>query len=192
MLDFGWKKKAEFLRMTILSAGHQVAKELGPNVVKLLALFRRTAETGDGSMLQAEIDRLPPPSEETRLLWEPIEVHGWKIEATMYRKDDQLWWLVQAHTRNERVPRQNDVAFLDKVLAHLGADPKRDMVIGPSCTPPGEELLFFGWWTWRNTMPLYEIQAKGWGSKATMRVVPEGTPESDGFTRFKMSKDFPS
>jgi hypothetical protein len=189
MLDFGWKKKAEFLRMTILSAGHQVAKELGPNVVKILALFRRAAETGDGSTLQAEMDRLPPPSEETTLLWEPIEVHGWKIQATMYRQDDQLWWLVRACTRNERSPSQNDVAFLDKVLAHLGADPKRDMVIGPACTPPGHELLFFGWWTWKNSMPLYEIQVKGRGSSATVRTVLAGTPPSDGYARIDLGRD---
>jgi hypothetical protein len=179
--DFGWKKQAERLRMVILSAGHQGAKELQPGISKIMTFFRRAAETGDGSMLQDEMERIPPDVEKP--LWEPIEVHGWKIEATMYRQNGQLWWLLSARRRNERVPNDNDIVFLNKVLDYLGADPKRDMIIGPSSSPAGEPALPFGWWTWFNRHPLYEIQVNKDKKKDQdkIRIVPLGTRETDGY-----------
>ena len=187
MMDFGWKKKADRLRMVLLSAGHQGARELPPGISKILEIFRHTAQTGDGSRLQEEIDQLPP--DEDKPMWEPIEIHGWKIEATMYLQNGQLWWLAHASRRNANAPCKNDVALLNKVLDHLGADPKRDMIIGPSSSPVGETALPFGWWTWFNHAPLYEVQVKGKGSKAVVRVVPLGTRESDGYSSVDLTRE---
>jgi len=183
----GWKKKAERLRMVILSGGHQGAREMPPTLSKVLALFRRTAETGDGSTLQAEIEKLVP--DEHALLWEPIDVHGWEIKAAMYLQEGQRWWLAHANRRNANTPSEKDIAFLNKVLDHLGADPKRDMIIGPSSSPVGEPALAFGWWTWFNRMALYEIQVcMDKKTKEMIRVVPFGTAESDGYIRLDPSK----
>jgi hypothetical protein len=178
--DLGWKKKAERLRMVILSAGHQGAKELGPGLAKMLAIYRQIDETGVVPGLEEELAGLSPDAE--RPLWEPIEVHGWTIEATMYLQNGKLWWLLHAQRRNENVPSKNDVALLDKVLGHLGADPERDMILGPRSNP-AEESLAFGWWTWFNRMPLFEIQAHKdkKKDKEKIRVVPLGTRPSDGY-----------
>lgn len=174
--------------MVILSGAHQLAKELPPGMAKVLALFARAAKSGDASHLQEEIDRVDYGADEAKPLWEPIEIYGWTIQATLYLQNSQLWWLVHAARRNEKEPSGKDVAFLDKVLDHLGADPKRDMIIGPSSSPAGEPALPFGWWTWFNRMPLYEIQVKGKKSQATIRIVPFGAPESDGYVRLDASE----
>ncbi len=186
MSAFGWKAKAERLRMVILSASHQIAKELPPTVVKTLEIFARVAKTGDGRGMEEEMDRLPPVSEDAKLLWEPIEVHGWKIQATTYRKEGQLWWLLRAVRKNERDPSEKDNVFLDKVLDHLGANPTRHMIIGPRSSPPGELPLFFGWWTWQNRDPLFDVQVKGKGKSAELRVVPLGSRETDGYQSVDM------
>ena len=181
-LSFGWRKKAEILRMVILSGCHQLAKELPAGLAKILELFRRAAETEDGSTLQEEIAKLPDTPESERPLWEPIEVHGWKIQVTMYLDNGQLWWLAYARHRNENEPSENDIKFLSKILEHLGADPKRDMVIGPSSSPAGKPALPFGWWTWFNRMSLYEIQVnKNKKGKEKIRIVPLGAAETDGY-----------
>lgn len=184
-MKFGWQKKVEFLRVTLLSAGHQVAKELPPGMTRILEIFRQVARTGDGSTLQAEISAIPLDAEKP--LWEPIEVHGWSIQGTLYWNNGQLWWLLHAERRDESAPSEKDSKFLDRILDYLGADPKRDMIIGPSSSPAGEPLLPFGWWTWFNQKPLCEIQVKGQGRKAKMRIVPLDTPASDGFVRIDVT-----
>lgn len=186
MLDFGWKAKAERLRMVILSASHQLAKELPPTIAKTLEIFARVAKTGDGRGMQEELERLPPPPVGVQLLWEPIEVHGWRIQATTYRKDGQLWWLLRAIRKNEREPSEKDNAILDKVLDHLGAEPTRHMIIGPRSSPPGEPPLFFGWWTWQNHHQLFDVQVKGKGKGAELRVVPLGSRETEGYRSLDM------
>jgi len=186
-MDLGWKKKAERLRMTILSAGHQPARALPVGICRILELFRRTAETGDGSTLQQEMSQISPDSETP--LWEPLEVYGWRIQATLYRDNSQLWWLLHAVRKDECPPSEGDTRLLGKVLDHLGADPTRDMIIGPSSSPTGEPPLPFGWWRWFNRWPLYEVQVRGKGKSAVMRVVPIDTPESDGYVRVDMHKE---
>lgn len=183
-MDFGWKKKAEQLRMVILSgAHHQLAKELPPGMLKILALFERVHRSGDGSHFQEEFADVEVDDAE-RPIWEPLEIYGWKIEATLYLQNGQLWWLVHAVRRNERSPTEKDVALLDKILAHLGADPKRDVIIGPGSGPANEPgLLPFGWWTWFNTGQLYEIQVNKdkKKDKEKIRIVPLGARETDGY-----------
>ena len=183
MMDFGWKKKTEGLRMTILSAAHQMAKELPAGTAAILALFKRTATTGDGRNIKAEFDRICiVHADEPQPLWEPVDIYGWKIQATMYLQNGQHWWLAHAVRRNEKEPGEKHIVVLDKVLDHLGADPKRDMIIGPRSSPAGESLMVFGWWTWFNRWPLYEIQTnKEKRGQDAMRVVPLGTRASDGY-----------
>lgn len=187
MMDFGWKAKAERLRMVILSASHQIAKELPPTIVKAMEIFARGAKTGDARGMQEEMDRLPPVSGDAKLLWEPIEVHGWQIQATMYRKEGQLWWLLRAFRKNEREPSEKDNVFLDKVLDHLGAEPTRHMIIGPRSSPADELPLFFGWWTWQNRHQLFDVQVKGKGKSAALRIVPLGTRANEGYESLDMT-----
>lgn len=184
MMDFGWKNKVERLRMVLLSDAHQLARKLPPGISEILAIFARVAASGDGTDLQQAIASLPGPyPDDPKPLWEPIEVYGWKIQATMYRQDEKLWWLVHAVRKNEREPSNKDIALLNKVLDHLGGEPKRHMIIGPTSSPPGEPALPFGWWTWQNRWPLYEIQINPHkkANREKMRVVPLGSRETDGY-----------
>jgi len=188
MMDFGWKAKAERLRMTILSGAHQLAKELHPTIAQTMELFARAATSGDGSTLQKDIANLTPVDDSARLLWEPASISGWEIQAAMYRKDGALWWLVRAVRKHERVPSEKDNVLLDKVLGHLGAEPTRHLIIGPRSSPPGHEPLFFGWWTWKNHHQLYDIQIKGKGKAAQMRIVPLGSRATEGFESLDLSE----
>lgn len=181
MTALGWQKKVEHLRMVILSGGHQVARELPPGILRVLEAFERAAKTGDGRGLQEEISGLPP--DEYKPLWEPLDVYGWKLHATLYLRDGQLWWLVNAVRKNEAVPRDKEVAFLDRVLEHLGAVPGRHVIIGPRSSPPGEPALPFGWWTWQNRWPLYDVQVNKSSAcdRDKIRIVPHGTRETEGY-----------
>lgn len=185
MMDFGWKKKAERLRMTLLSAGHQLAKPL-PKVNWGLEVLRRAAETGDTSFLQQEMLQIPSDTEKP--LWEPLEIYGWNVHATLYLDNGQLWWLLHAARKDARPPNENATRFLEKILGHLGADPERDKIIGPRNGAEENPPLPFGWWRWFNRWPLYEVQIKGTGKHAAMRVVPIDTPASDGYERLDMTK----
>lgn len=184
--DFGWKKKAETLRMTMLSAGHQVAIEIQPGLANILQMFKRTAVTKDGTMLLEEIRKVA--NDPIQVLWEPGQILGWSLNVTMYRKGDEIWWLVHAQRKDDRqTPSEKDVSLLDKVLEHLGANPVEDMIIGPSSSPPGEPALAFGWWTWRNVAPLFEVQVnKDRKGKDAIRIVRLGAEESDGYARIEL------
>jgi len=184
-MDFGWRKKAEKLRMVILSSGHQLARELPLGISRMLEAFARVAESGDGTGLREELEAIP--QDDHKPLWEPIEVHGWEIQATMYLRDGQLWWLVHADRKNGRSPSENDVKFLDKVLEHLGAVLDRHVIIGPRSSPAGEAPLPFGWWTWRNGGQLYEIQVNKDKKRDQdkIRIVPLGTRETDGYSSLR-------
>jgi len=191
MFGNGWLKKAETLRMVLLSGGHQMAKELPPGIVKMLHAFEEAAQTGDGTHLSgvlAEINR--EHADDPKPLWEPAEIYGWHFDVTFYRRDDELWWLCHATRKNEfPLPSDKDLAFLDKVLKHLGCDPKTDTVIGPTSSPPGHDRLQFGWWTWRNVAPLYELQVnKAKKGRDMMRIVRLGAPESEGYVSVDLSK----
>ena len=161
MIDFGWKKKAERLRMVIVSAAHQLAKELPPGLSKVLAIYRRVHDDGGtlggGPGLMQEIqDATAGHAADPGPLWEPIEVHGWQIQATLYLREDKLWWLLHAQRKTDREPSENDVRILDKVIDHLGGVPDRHVIIGPRSSPPGEDRLPFGWWTWQNRHQLFD------------------------------------
>ena len=192
MMDFGWKKKTERLRVVIVSAAHQMAKDLPAGTAAILDLFKRVAKDGGGGPnLKEEFDQIcVAHANETPPLWEPVDIYGWKIQATMYLQNGQHWWLAHAVRRNEKEPSEKDIAVLDKVLDHLGADPKRDTIIGPRSSPAGEPRMVFGWWTWFNRWPLYEIQTnKAKRGQDGMRIVPLGTRASDGYQSVDLRDD---
>lgn len=189
MMDIGWKKKADLLRMVILSSAHPLAKELPPGFSKMLEVFARIARTGDGRGAQEEMDELRREhGDEPRPLWEPAEIYGWKIQATMYLRDGQLWWLVHAVRKNENTPLDKHLVMLDKVLDHLGAVPTRHAIIDPRSAPPGEPPLPFGWWTWQNRQPLYDVQVNKDKKRDAdkIRIVPLGSRETDGYSSLPM------
>lgn len=182
-MDFGWKKKAARLRMTILVGAHPLAKELAPEIVRLLDVFRVAAKSESADAVQGWLIEPPTIEQDALPIWEPAQIYGWEFHATLYRQQHQLWWLVRANRLKEDPPSDKDVGFLTKVLEHLGADPRRDAVIAPWSSPAGEPPLPFGWWTWINQQPLYEMRVKGTGRRAIMRVFPLNAPETDGYVR---------
>lgn len=185
-MDFGWKKKAELLRRVIVSAAHPLAKDLAPGLRKTLDLFREVAKNGghpkggDGMLDEIEAFSI---SEEERPIWEPAEIGGWDIQATLYTDNGQLWWLCRVVRKDERAPKPNHLAMLTRILEHLGADVLRDSIIAPTSAPPGEELLPFGWWAWFNRHPLLDVQVNPAAKRDRdkIRVVPMGTPAADGY-----------
>lgn len=192
MMDFGWKKKTERLRMTILSAAHQIAKELPLGISKMLAIYARVAQGGDGRGLREEMETvIAAHPDEPKPLWEPLEIYGWKIQATLYLRDGKLWWLAHGVLKSEREPSAKQIAILDKILEHLGAEPRRHMIIGPASSPIDEERLAFGWWTWQNHAQLYEIQLNKDKKRDAdkLRIVPLGTRETDGYTSLRVGDD---
>ena len=174
-MDFGWKAKATRLRTVILSAAHRSAEELPVGISKMLEDLERIAQTGQGDVLVFD-------EAVRRLCWEPTEVHGWKIQATMYLREGKHWWLVYATRKTESAPSDKDVGFLDRVLDHLGADPKRHSIISPH-SDIGAERLPFGWWTWQNRDQLLDIQVNKDKKRVAdkVRIVPLGTRETDGY-----------
>jgi hypothetical protein len=198
MLDFGWKKKAERLRMVVLSGAHQNAKELPFVLSKMLAIYRRVVVDG-GSIggfpaLQQEMERELSPqalaehADDPKPLWEPIDVRGWTIKATFYLREEKLWWLVHASHNNSRGPTLVDIQILDKVLEHLGAMPSHHEIIGPHSMPADEERMPFGWWTWQNRDQLYDIQINKNKKRDAdkLRIVPLGSRETDGYQSMKL------
>ena len=133
MLDSGWRNKAERLRVMILSSAHPLARELGPGLQRVLSAFRRVALSGDDRGLQQEIASIPPDA--ATPVWEPTEIYGWKIKATLYKSEDQLWWLVYATQGSDRAPGDKELSFLDKILEHLGASPRQHAIIEPLSAP---------------------------------------------------------
>lgn len=187
MWNFGWRKKAERLRMVLLTGAHQLAEELSPSHARLFELLRQAA-TGDTSAFidLDQINALKVMPKAERLISEPMETHGWMIRATFYKRNGELWWLFHATRPNEDSPSEGNITVLAKILEHLGADPARDMIIGPRSSPAGEPALPFGWWTWFNRSPLFEVQIKGQKSAEKIRIVPLGSPESDGYQRLNL------
>lgn len=97
---------------------------------------------------------------------------------------------MHASRKNAQSPSDKDIAFLNKVLEHLGAQPERHVIIGPSSTPPGETPPPFGWWTWQNNWDLFDIQVNQnkKGKKDMLRFVPAGSRGSDGYETVDTSK----
>lgn len=179
--------------MTIVSAGHRIAKPLSPKFERALELFAQLGKTGDIMAIHGELMSAQDAiTDADRPLWEPAEIYGWLFQATLYVKDDKLWWLVHATRKVNATPSDKDIAFLKKVLEHLGAQPDRHTLIGPNVFPPGEEdtaPLPFGWWTWQNHHDLFDVQVnKAKRGKDMLRFVPAGSRGSDGYETVDTSK----
>ncbi len=194
---FGWRKKADQLRMVLLVAGHPLAKELAPGLREMLDAFRDVAKgSADASARAQEVWRrvsATPLTDAERPLWEPMEIHDWAFQATFYRvpnHPDQLWWLVRASHENEQPPTDKEIAWLDKILEYLGADPVRDLLCGPRTPPPpGSPRYPFGWWSWLNRDPLFEIHIHPTKTgRDHIRYVPAGTRPSDGYVIDRVTK----
>lgn len=185
MLIPGWKKKAERLKTIVLTGGHQLAQELSPSCVEIFALLRKAAGQGaDIAQISNDINRVTGSASTVPMVSEPLDAYGWRIRATLYKERHQFWWLVHAErAKLTEPPRPRDIVILHNIIAHLGGDPERDMMIGPTSSPEGEPALPFGWWTWINQHTLLEMQGKGTGRSTQLRIVPVGSPETDGFRR---------
>lgn len=93
-MDFGWKKKVERLRVIILSCAPLF--ELDPltartiNTMRDATRLRACREEIEGTieaLNEAQAGAVQAP----RTLWEPLELYGWRFEATMYLLDGKPW-----------------------------------------------------------------------------------------------------
>ena len=185
----GWKKKAEKLRMIILSA--DLDQPLSPAMAESFELQRgfRKGQI-DLPRLQSEMARLQPQLKQWDGLWEPFSdmrgepqsVYGWMINATMYQLNDQNWWLVRAERKPSDKMPEKDVLMLSKVIEVLGGHIEHDALsVGALEDNALEGVPFM--WTWFNQAPLYEVQVSK--ARKNIRVVPRGAPESDGYVRME-------
>lgn len=186
MITPGWKKKAEKLRMIILSA--EIDLPLPPELAHVFEVMRRFRKgQADTEALQRAIDA---PVEVPQWLWEPFSdmrgepqpIYGWMINATMYQLNGQNWWLVSAERRPSNTLPEKDMLMLGKVLDVLGGHIEHDALsIGALDDNAREGVPFM--WTWFNQAPLYEVQVSK--AKKDIRIVPRGAPESNGYAKLK-------
>jgi hypothetical protein len=191
MFEMNWLKKAETFRMVLVSGGHQMAKPLGDGMLKILHALEDAAHGKDVSGLESLANRVAEEhADEPKPLWEPVDIYGWGLTACFYRNTNHgLWWLARAIRKDMKSPTDKDLAFLDKVLKHLGCDQTKDTIIGPLNAPTGTPRLPFGWWTWQNKFPLYEIHVnKNVSKKKMVRVVRVGAAEADGYVRVDLER----
>jgi len=180
--DFGWKKKAERLRMMILAGAPLF--EIDPLMLRTLETMRKGLR---GQSSRDEFEQTlgelntSPPSAGSSFLWEPIDIYGWAVSATMYLLDGKPWWLVRA-THKKPQPSDKEITMVEKVVGHLGADPVRDRIMNTSFDAHGYGM----WWTWINQTQLYEFQTDR--QTKDFRVVPEGTPVPVGWERVDRNK----
>lgn len=185
MKPSGWKAKALVLRETVLMAGHQLANELTSDealTFDLMRQARRAMRDGDERRLgelQAELQRLTSQGPQTPMVSEPMTSNGWTVNAGFYLRDGKLHWLVGAKF-NQRSMKPRDRHILAGILDVLGGHIDHDAL----STHTVEELVSEGipfTWTWINQAQLMEMQIKGKGPSAKSRIVPFGTPPSDGY-----------
>jgi hypothetical protein len=195
MLVSGWKKKAEKLRMIILSA--EIDQPLSPELAEnfdVMRQFRKGKIDFDQMQLaMAKLEQQSRAQSSEKWLWEPFSdmrgepqsVYGWTINATMYQLNNQNWWLVRAERRPcDRIP-EKEVLMLGSVLDVLGGHIEHDALsVGELEDNMSEGIPFM--WTWFNQAPLYEVQVSK--AKKNIRVVPRGAPESDGYTKMDLGK----
>lgn len=180
-LDFGWKKKAERLRMIVLSGAPLF--EIDPLMLRTLETMRRglrgqaSSDEFESTLTDLKAPENEPKPNEPRMVWEPIDLYGWNIAATMYLLDGKPWWLVRA-THKKAEPSTKEFNRVELVAEHLGADPRRDRIMN---TTFGEPNGYGMWWTWINQSPLYEIHTND--TTKDWRVVLEGTPTAPGYQR---------
>jgi hypothetical protein len=187
----GWKKKAEKLRMIILSC--DLDQPISPEMAESFDLMRkvRKGQIDLEEFRRAEA-KLQPHLKPWEGLWEPFSdmrgepqsFYGWAIEAAMCQLNDHNWWLVRAErmVRGADTLPGKDVAMLGKVIEVLGGHIEHDALsVGELEDNALEGVPFL--WTWFNQAPLYEVQVSA--LRKDIRVVPRGAPESDGYIKMK-------
>lgn len=183
---FGWKKRIIRLH-TMLLAGAPL-NEIDPALARALeatrGALRGTISREDFDRDMAGIMTPPDPNAPIKHLWEPIELYGWKIEATMYLLDGKPWWLARAnHKRDE--PAEKDFTMLRQAIDYLGADPERDCIMN---TTFGGGRGYGMWWTWINQAPMMELHTTGKGNAFNMKALPEGSPVAPGWERYDRNR----
>jgi hypothetical protein len=180
----GWVKKALHLR-TIVSCSPVVDIPLAElEFHDAMRDFRRGVITAE--QMKERTENAAPPLVSKSLLFEPAEIYGWKIRASIYGREGKVWWLVGADRSTPATAK--DKAMLVKILNVLGCDdPDRDQVSVNTI----DELLEHGvpiMYQWPNMIELNEVQvhpdaAKFKDVQKGMRIVPRGTRPTDGFQR---------
>lgn len=174
-----WQKKALMLRTIVLSIpALQRLSDAGTEHMDAMRAFNRGTITAEE--LQARVAALPKDPVPSSMLHEPLEFHGWTVDATLIDHHGSAWWLVYV-TRRVRTVTDGDRRWLFKVLDVLGCNPDADRVsVGDleDNVAHGVPYLYM----WPNTFERLEFQFKD-AKKGGMRTVPRGTRASDGFVR---------
>lgn len=176
---FGWKKRIARLSTIVLAGAplHEIDPDLLRGLDAMRGALRGTVDRDEFRIATAAL-HTPPKEEGTlRHMWEPIELYGWDLAATLYLLDGKPWWLVHAtHKKDE--PSDKEMSIVRTAVDYLGADPARDCLMD---TTFGDGLGYGMWWTWINQSPLLEIHLSH-AANAT-RILPEGSPVQPGWER---------
>lgn len=172
----GWERKALMLRTIVLSIpALQRLSDAGNEHMSAMRAFRRGTITL--SQLQARIAALPkepPPS----MLHEPLDFHGWTVDATLIDYEGKAWWLVKV-TRRTRTVSEGDKRWLFKVLGVLGCDPERDQVsVGDLEENVAHDVPYI--YMWPNMFERLSINVPI-NQSDEMEIVPRGSRPSPGF-----------
>jgi hypothetical protein len=171
-----WEKKALMLRTVVLSipALQKLPVDVAERLDAMRAFNRGTITIEE---LRGRLAALPKDSKQVAMLHEPLDFHGWTVDASLIDHHDSAWWFVHA-TRKVRTVSEGDKRWLFKVLGVLGCNPEADRVsLGDLETNVAESVPYI--YMWPNTFERLEVQLK----KGDMRVVPRGTRPADGFSR---------
>ena len=109
MLIPGWKKKALKLRTIVLCSP---IVEMDPGGIELfdsMRAFRRG--TIDIFELQRRHAALPP-KDTSQWLYEPLEVYGWNIHASLYGNKGKVHWLVSVARDGNKAPSEKELVIL--------------------------------------------------------------------------------
>lgn len=174
-----WQNKALMLREIVLAIPElQKMSEAGIDHIEAMRAFNRGTITAEEMM--ARVTALPKDPTPPPMMHEPLEFHGWTVDATLIDYHGAAWWLVHV-TRRVRTANDGDKRWLFKVLAVLGCDPDNDRVsVGDLDDNVANEVPYL--YMWLNTFPRLEFQFKD-VKKGGMRLVPRGTRPADGFVR---------
>ena len=191
-LKSAWKEKLDRQKLIVCSTH---ATDPPSHFLKWIEVNRRlNRDEIDETTVAQEFPMDQETSEgllDMRVLWEPIHtkkgeetlLFGWDVNATMYLSNGQPWWLVRALRKGDS--SEKDDATLDRIIEHLGGDPKRDLITEiPGASDTDRYQI---WFTWFNQLPLLDMQAhpdaKHMPIDKRMRIVPRDAPERDGYKR---------
>lgn len=188
----GWKIKAITLRETVLMGGHPLANELPADEARtfdLMRIVRRALRDGNEELAAShyeELRQLTSSGEQMPIVYEPMTAQGWDVKAGFYLRDGKPYWLVgAAFHKPAMTPR--DRYIIAGIIDVLGGHIDHDALSTHPIEHLVEQRIPF-MWTWINQAPLMEIQIRGTGPTAKTRIVPKGTPPSDGYEPLQWSR----